>query len=200
MLSSWYRDIERRVTNMVSRGIVTKLDDSGKSQSCSLSVMTGENLSKVERVQQYGFTSFPPPDAQATVVYVTGSREFPIIIAADHPENRLKLKQGESAMYTMWDTHLHLKDDKSLDGKAEKLNLDFGKEATIKSPKTKIESDKFAVKSSGDELLKVLSDLAAAIAGMEGKLITADPGKPVVAAAFVATITPIKARLDKFIG
>lgn len=200
MLPSWFRDIERRVNNMIARAIVTKTNEGKHSQTCNLTVMTGEYLSNVDRLQQFGFSSFAPDNSEATVAFVTGSREFPLILAVDQPEKRFKVKQGEAAIYSAYETYWHLKADKSLNGKAAKLNLELTEDAKIKSPKTQIESDKFAVKSSGDELIKVLSDLCGVLVGMQGKLISAKPGDPVVAATLIAEITPIKQRLDQFIG
>lgn len=161
---SWFKDIERRVTNMISRGLISKTVEDKKVQRCEVSILKGETLPNVERVQQYGFASFPPSGSQAVLAFVTGSREFPLILSADKPEKRFKLTdEGEVAMYSQYDTHWYLKKDKSIDGKANKLNLVLDTEALIKSPKTVIESSKFAVKAGSDEMLdtilKILAEL-----------------------------------------
>lgn len=198
MNSSWFRQIERSVMNMISRGKLSKTSEDPKVQRCEVAVMGGETLPNVERVQQYGFSSFAPPGSQALLAFITGSREFPVIISADDPENRFKVKMGESAIYTKFGTHWHLTDKKEIDGKAESLNLALDKSGKIKSPEFLFESNKFSVKSDSDELIKAISELANAISSIKG--VSSSPGNPVVFADFIATVKPIAQRIQKFVG
>lgn len=200
---SWYRTIENQVYNMIARAITSKIEESGL-QFGSISVGIEEDFREVERVQNYGFTGFPGPDGESVVLFPTGSREFPILISVDHPQIRKKLKEWESALYTKFGSYVHLKNDGSIeinspekiDVKTPKGNLDFGSELNIKSTKTVLQSNKFAVKSDSDELIKLLSEVLDAL--LKISAVAQGPTSPVNFVAFIALITPLKTRLQKF--
>ena len=59
--------LRQRVANMVARALVTKVDDNAAVQGLQLALLDGETRGDVERVQNYGFTSVPAPDAEAVV-------------------------------------------------------------------------------------------------------------------------------------
>ena len=46
---------------MVSRAVIKMVDDSLKMQGVQISLLAGEVAEKVERFQEYGFTSHPHP-------------------------------------------------------------------------------------------------------------------------------------------
>lgn len=170
MLDQWYRKIEQRVLNMIDRGIVTKISE-GDTQTCALSYGEDDDTDDVERVQNYGFSSYPGENAQAVVLHVSGTRDFPLIISADHPELRYKVAEWETALWTKFDTHFHLKADQTADLKAGKLNVELSADALIKAQGFKVDSptatftaDKFSVKNAaGDDLISLLTDLVTAL-------------------------------------
>ena len=53
------RDTGRRVLVSDARGIVTKTDDEKKLQELEIALLADENMTEVERFQQYGLTSYP---------------------------------------------------------------------------------------------------------------------------------------------
>jgi phage gp45-like len=66
-------------------------------------------IDNVERYQEYGFTSFPPEDAQAIVALVGGSKSHPIIIKCEYGQGRKKLSPNEVAMYSKHANSITLK-------------------------------------------------------------------------------------------
>ncbi len=93
--------IRRRLSNLVSRAVVTLVNDSLKIQGLQLRVLADEVLDNVERFQQYGFTSVPLAGAEAILLCLGGHRGHPVAIAVDDRRYRKKsLTAGETALYT----------------------------------------------------------------------------------------------------
>jgi phage baseplate assembly protein V len=93
--------LQRRVMGMIGRGVVKIVNDSLKMQGMQVSMLSDETRDKIERVQNYGFTSVPKEGAEAVVLFLGGNRDHGIAIAVDDRRYRLKgLESGEVAIYT----------------------------------------------------------------------------------------------------
>lgn len=95
-----------------SRGVVGEIDDNHNMQEVKGNMMRGESRSKMERVQNYGFTSAILPGdkegsegvikkgAEMIISYLGGNRSLPFIGAIDDRRHRpYGLKPGENAQY-----------------------------------------------------------------------------------------------------
>lgn len=123
--------IRNRIRMVVSRALVTLVDDSTAIQLVQLSLMQGEAKNRVERVQNYGFTSHPLGDNESVVVFLNGNRDHGLVIAVDDSRYRLKdLPEGGVAVYDN-------------DGNYVKLTQQNGIE--IEAPNHKV-----IIKASGD--------------------------------------------------
>lgn len=93
--------ILNRLANLISRVVLSRVDDSKKMQTVQLTVLDGETRESVERVQNYGFTSVPKPGAEGVAVFVGGYRDHGLVVAMDDRRYRLTgLQAGEVAVYT----------------------------------------------------------------------------------------------------
>lgn len=93
--------IRRRLTLMVTRGVLLLIDDDPKLQEIQTRLLAGEVMDGVERFQQYGFTSVPLPGAEAIALSACGHRSNTVIISVDDRRYRLQpLQGGEVAIYT----------------------------------------------------------------------------------------------------
>lgn len=109
-VDKWLAPLKRRVRLMVARGVVKWVDDAAGLQRVQLALLAGELVDGAEHVQHYGLTSRPFADATAAVVFVGGSRSYPLVIAVDDRRYRLKpLAEGEVALYTDEGDKIHLK-------------------------------------------------------------------------------------------
>jgi len=130
-LNRFLEPIRVRIRMIVSRAIVPLIDDSKNMQIVQLNLMKDETKDSVERVQNYGFTSHPKPDAQAVVLFVSGNRDHGLVVALDDSRYRLKdLPEGGVAVY-------------DFDGNYIKLTEANGIE--IEAPNQKV-----TIKASGD--------------------------------------------------
>lgn len=99
-LNRFLEPLRVRIRMIVSRAIVSLIDDSKNMQIVQLNLMKDEVKSGVERVQNYGFTSHPKPNAQGVVLFVAGNRDHGLVIAVDDTRYRLKnLPEGGVAVY-----------------------------------------------------------------------------------------------------
>ncbi len=93
--------LRTRVANMVSRAVLSGIDDSTRMQLLQVGLLSEETRDGIERFQNYGFTSNPLTGAEAVVVFVGGRRDHGLAIAVDDRRYRLRnLESGEVAVYT----------------------------------------------------------------------------------------------------
>lgn len=101
--------LKRRVLLMIGRAIIQLVDDSGGIQVVQLVALDGEILDRVERFQEYGFTSVPHPGAEGALTAVGGDRSHGLLVAVEDRRYRLKgLAGGEVAIYDDQDQKVHL--------------------------------------------------------------------------------------------
>lgn len=110
MFNAAVAPIRRKVNLMVSRIVVSSINDTGNIQLAQLKAFAGEVLDNAERFSEFGFSSNPPVGSEGVVVSVGGNREHPIIIATNHRSSRQKnLAPGETIIFTQDGTKIHLK-------------------------------------------------------------------------------------------
>jgi len=91
--------ITRRVHLMVSRGVLSLVNDVLKMQSVQVKLLDGE-VREMERFQNYGFSSQPHPGAEVAAVFVSGNRDHGLALAIDDRRYRVtSLQAGEVAIY-----------------------------------------------------------------------------------------------------
>lgn len=95
---------------LTGKAVITLVDDTKDIQEVQLSALAGETLSRVPRVQNFGFASNPPKDSEAIIVSLGAQRENVVVVTADNRKVRFKnLAPGECAVYTDDGTVIHLK-------------------------------------------------------------------------------------------
>lgn len=98
------RPIATRVANMIARGVVQLADDSAKMQMLQVGALEGETLDNgnggAEHFEPYGFSSVPLEGGEAVVVFPSGDRSHPLVIAAS--DRRYRPTSGEAGQVTMY--------------------------------------------------------------------------------------------------
>lgn len=116
-----------KVNSLVFRGVVEKVNDSKDLQILTLNIGGGNLVSKIERVQNYGFTSHPVKGAQTVILFPGGNKSSGLAIAVDDGNYRIELDEGEAALYSKFGNLIKMKSDGSIEistlpGKDIKLN------------------------------------------------------------------------------
>ena len=93
----------RKLLLTIGRARVMLVDDSKAVQLAQVQLDSSSTLDPVPRLAEYGFTSNPPPGADAVTLSLGGNRADTVIIATGHQSYRLKsLASGEVALYDMF--------------------------------------------------------------------------------------------------
>jgi phage baseplate assembly protein V len=101
--------VRRRIALMISRAMLSMADDTTLLQEVQVKLLGEETLSRLERFQQYGFTSVPHAGAEALALSLGGNRSHTVVVSVDDRRYRLKgLKSGEVALYDDRGQHIHL--------------------------------------------------------------------------------------------
>jgi phage baseplate assembly protein V len=136
-------DFHRTVTKLkhkiflsVGRGIVSAINNSGKTQRCQLQALANEILAGVDRYQEYGLETFPKTDAEFLAVFPGGNRDQGVIVCVhDRRYRPTNLASGEVMVYTLenvgGDHRIHLKSGKAVEvvGTVVKLGASSGHKA-----------------------------------------------------------------------
>ena len=113
---------------MVGKAIITAVKNDTAIQLCKVKLMKDELKSDVERIQEYGFTSVPPADAEAIVLSIGGDRSNMVIIAtessADRPKN---WEPGEAGIYSKFGQLIRLRKNKAMGIKTENYDTNMEK-------------------------------------------------------------------------
>jgi phage baseplate assembly protein V len=140
--------VVQRVKNMMARGVVTGVSDSGGIQLLQGSILADEVQDGMERFQQYGITSNPPLGSEFIVLFLAG-RSHPVVIAVDNPSGRLKdLEPGDSALYSSAGNYVRMQAE---DGK---IYIDAPHNVIIRSAET-IRLEGKRIEFHADEVLKL---------------------------------------------
>jgi phage baseplate assembly protein V len=110
-LERWIAPLKRRIYGMISPGVVTGVNDTPAVQTIDVTV-NGQEHSDTDRLQSFGLTSFPKPGGQVLVTFMGGDKERPVAIMVDDGTYRVKLSEGEVAVYNAFGAVIKL----ALDG------------------------------------------------------------------------------------
>lgn len=123
LFEAMIRPLRNRVLLMIGRGILTAVNADKDIQLASVNLLADETKDKTEIFQQFGFTSYPPPQTECIMLSVGGNRDHGIIIATEKRDLRLKgLSEGDSALYNKKGKFLWLNED-DLKGLVSKIEI-----------------------------------------------------------------------------
>lgn len=102
--------------------------------------LAGEAVSG-ELMQQYGFTSAPLAGAEYICLPIGGNSSHAVVIAVEDARYRLKVVDGEVALYSDEGDHVHLKRGRVIEVVTEKLLVRAEKGVVIESPSLQVTGD-----------------------------------------------------------
>lgn len=143
-----------RVRLMVGRAIISAVNDGAKLQTLQVELLADEVQDKVERFQNYGFTSVPFPEAEAVLVFPGGLRSHAICLAVDDRRYRLTgLAEGEVGLYDDQGQVILLKRDGIL--------IETTKPLTVRAESVLLESDSIDLGAAGGQPVARVGDTVA---------------------------------------
>lgn len=131
--------LKGRVMLLVARGILRGVNDGAGRQFIQSSMLAGETRDKVERVQQYGFTSHPLGGAAVIVLCQSGNRDHPLAIAVDDPRVRKHgLQPGEVAIYNDKGDYILMRQDRTIEINCEQLLIKASEKVRVETPEFEV--------------------------------------------------------------
>lgn len=130
-LENFLSPMKRAVLNMVGKAVIKAVDDTQKLQLMKIQTNADELQDEVERIQQYGFTSHPQNNAEAIILAIGGDPSNLIVIGTDDTRYRIKLAQGEVALYDDQGQFIKLKRNNKIEVKGGEVIV--GEDADIES-------------------------------------------------------------------
>ena len=102
--------LRRRVDNMIGRAVVSIVKNSTKFQEVQVSLQAAE-VRTTERIEQYGLTSVPLPEAEAVILFPGGNRDHAIaIVVGDRRYRPTTWVEGEVGIHNHEGDYVRLKD------------------------------------------------------------------------------------------
>lgn len=100
MLSRALAPIRNKLSLIVTRAVVTRVNDALKCQSLQVSIRADELRDGTERFEDYGMTSHPFEGAEAIALAVGGNRSHTVAIAVQDRRYRPKnMSEGDVCLY-----------------------------------------------------------------------------------------------------
>lgn len=145
-VSKLLQPLKDRVMLMVARGVLKVVNDQGGLQVAQVSLLEDELRDKVERFQNYGYTSNPLPGAEGVAVFVGGNRDHGLLICVDDRRYRITgLKGGEVAIYTDEGDYVHFKRDRHIEMKSLHVLIDAEEDFTVNTKIFSVNADRTGI-------------------------------------------------------
>ncbi|RJX18969.1 MAG: phage baseplate assembly protein V [Desulforudis sp.] len=117
--------IKNKIFLMVGRAILAAVNNTDSTQMVQLELLDGEVVTDIERMQEYGFETFPEPGAEAVPLFVNGNRDQGVVLVIhDRRYRPTTLKEGEVMIYTKWKDIGAGHDVQLLEGRKIVINAD----------------------------------------------------------------------------
>lgn len=179
--------LERALANMVLRGMVSGVDDSGKVQTLQISGRSGSAKSFIEHMQAYGLSVHPKRGAEHVSLFFAGDTSHGVtLVVADRRYRLQGLAEGEVALHDDQGQKVHItRSGIVIDGGGKPINIQ-------NTPHVTATTDKFTI--SGDLEVGGKADVTGNIATLANVTavgnVTATGN---VAAANVAAVSSVTA-------
>jgi len=118
--------VTNKIKSMLSKAIVSLVNDSTNMQLIQIEILKDEVKDNVERVQDYGLTSFPRKGAEALIGFINGNKDHGVAIKVDDSRVRPKnLQEGEVVLYHESGSKIYMKSNGDINiESAGKVTLD----------------------------------------------------------------------------
>lgn len=102
--------ILKKLFLLIGRGIVKQVNASGKVQRIQITGVKGEIISDMERMQNYGFESYPSTEMEATTLFFNGNRDQGVVICVtDRAVKPITLSENDVLVYDKHGNTIHCK-------------------------------------------------------------------------------------------
>lgn len=141
-----------RIKTLVAKGVLASIEDSTEVQLFKISGIEDDVLEDVERIQEYGRSSYPPVESQVIYAALNGNKDHAVILKTAYDQARPKdMEEGDNIV---WDIHGNLIE---LTAEGIKITSNTGGEVLIKDGNISLNGDT-PVARKGDTTLSDITD------------------------------------------
>lgn len=134
--------IQRRVMLTVGRCVLNAIYDGKGVQQVQASLLGDEVRDKVDRMQEYGFSSVPLTGAQGVIVFVGGDRGHGVVVATSDSRHRpTGLQGGEVVIYTDEGDKITLKRGNNIEIETQTLTVKASTKVRMETPLLEVTGD-----------------------------------------------------------
>lgn len=105
----------RKIRRINQRGLVRRTTYADKTRYLQMQVEGGQPLDNLEHLEPFGFTSHPVPGAEGIVLAFNGNGSHSVVFCIGDRRYRLRIDEGEVAIYNRHGDKVHIKDDRTID-------------------------------------------------------------------------------------
>ena len=131
---------ERSNVRQAFRAIAARNSHAGAQIGVQMQGLAGETVNG-ELMQHYGFTSAPLAGAEYIVLPIGGNSKHAVVIASEDGRYRVKLADGEVALYTDEGDYLHMKRGRLIEVTTETLVVKAGTKVRFETPLVEASGD-----------------------------------------------------------
>ena len=131
--------IRRRITGMITRALVTDVVENLQRQNIQVKMHANESADNIERFQNYGFSSVPPPGSEAILAALGGNLANLIALAVEDKKVRPQGESGDVFLYHQEGHKIRLTKDGKIVITATDVIFEALNSYTIISPETLIQ-------------------------------------------------------------
>lgn len=176
MDSPFFRRLLARINNLVSRGSVTRVDDSAATKLLQVTLLEGELRDAVPHLEPYGITARAPDGAEVLVTCAGGRRDAPVAVVVASPAHRVTgLDAGEVVLYTSGGTQVRVKSGRVVIV-APSVRLGSDSAADPVALSSKVAAELGALKTAFSSWVPVPGDGGAALKAILTALFVTWPG------------------------
>lgn len=149
-----------RLLFVIGRGRIQLVDDTGNVQMIQIVFGPLQNLNKVPRIGEYGFSSNPPEQSDCIVVCIAGDPGKGVVVGTNSQQFRMRnLQLGESALHDNRGQHVYLSANGIVvEGSNLPITVNSTASVAVNAPQVKVTAstvvilDTPLVKTTGDIL------------------------------------------------
>lgn len=189
------RNLKNLINSLFARGTVALVDDSKGMQTLQAEFLADETFDKMERFQEYGFSSVPKNGAELLALFRGGRRDSGVVIKVDDRRYRIKaLKEGEVAIYTDEGDSIILKRGNKIEVTTKEYIVKASTKIHFEAPLFEIVADqttttgKIKANLDVETMQKLISAVGVFAPGYNGPTA----GNPVVATGNIETSGEVK--------
>ncbi len=127
--------LRNKIYLIIGRAILKAVNNDGKIQKVKVQGLYKENITDIDRIQEYGLETYPTVDdnSEVVILFPNGNRDNGVVVKIGNREYRpTDLSEGGVCLYNFAGTKVWLKADNTIKVEADAINMLAATESFLK--------------------------------------------------------------------